>query len=496
MENNKIRCHFSIIFEKAGSFLVFWFILAWNWMDDIIKLFTSPTFNQKAFQHLLPICIGLTLLLVLILGYQFLVWRKTFIYLEGETFVVERNTLNRKKNTFSIASIANINLEQNLFERLIGTSRLKLDTDSFSTADSTDVSIVLSTPKATALKESLLSLMNNTTSKSETSTPSLKATPKAALASTKDVFSHCFFNISTGTLFFSLLIIIGLPLALHFGHLSFWELISENNSGFYKRILAIALLVITYGYAFVKQLLSFYHFCCYRQGNEIMIQYGFFHKQEFTIPLERINAVQILQPPLARLTGRMQAQLICVGIGDDDAEKPQLTLSMKEDLFFAHMQEILPEFSTESIKEVHNLPKNTGIAYFFSCLSFFLLFQAGFWITVSFLNLRTSGKLFLWICYGFGNIFIILYQLFHYHSMGTGLGQQQLTIHNGVFQKRIWMIPYRKIQFSTFQQNPICRSLGITRGKIHILASLGNNIISLPYVNLKDMNISKTKLLD
>ena len=67
MENNKIRCHFSIIFEKAGSFLVFWFILAWNWMDDIIKLFTSPTFNQKAFQHLLPICIGLTLLLVLIL---------------------------------------------------------------------------------------------------------------------------------------------------------------------------------------------------------------------------------------------------------------------------------------------------------------------------------------------------------------------------------------------------------------------------------------------
>ena len=51
MENNKIRCHFSIIFEKAGSFLVFWFILAWNWIDDIIELFTSPDFNQKAFQH-------------------------------------------------------------------------------------------------------------------------------------------------------------------------------------------------------------------------------------------------------------------------------------------------------------------------------------------------------------------------------------------------------------------------------------------------------------
>lgn len=496
MENNKIRCHFSIIFEKAGSFLIFWFILAWNWMDDIIELFTSPTFNQKAFQHLLPICIGLILLLVLILGYQFLVWRKTFIYLEGETFVVERNTLNRKKNTFSIASIANINLEQNLFERLIGTSRLKLDTDSFSTANSTDVSIVLSTPKATALKESLLASMNNTSHKADTSTPSTQATSESPCASTKDVLSHCFFSVSSITIFFSLLTIIGLPLGLHFGYLSFGDPMSKNNSEFYKSIFAIAIFVITYVYSFVKRLLSFYHFCCYRHGNEIMIQYGFFHKQEFTIPLERINSVQILQPPLARLTGRMQAQLICVGIGDDDTEKPQLTLSMKKDLFFTHLQKILPEFSTENIKEVHNLPKNTGIAYFFSCLSFFLLFQAGFWITVSFLNLRTSGKLFLWICYGLGNIFIILYQLFHYHSMGTGLGQQQLTIHNGVFQKRIWMIPYRKIQFSTFQQNPICRSLGITRGEIHILASLGNNIISLPYVNLKDMNILKTKLLD
>lgn len=496
MENNKIRCHFSIIFEKAGSFLVFWFILAWNWIDDIIELFTSPDFNQKAFQHLLPICVGLILLLVFILGYQFLVWRKTFIYLEGDTFVVERSTLNRKKNSLSISSIANINLEQNLFERLIGTSRFKLDTDSFSTADSTDVSIVLSTPKATALKESLLSLMNNTTHKVDTSASSAQTTPEHSYVSTKDVLSHCFFSLPSATIFFFLILVIGLPLAVHFGYLSLGNPASGNNSEFYKSIFAIAIFVITYVYSFLKRLLSFYHFCCCRQGNELMIQYGFFRKQEFTIPLERINAVQLLQPPLARLTGRMQAQLICVGIGDDDTEKPQLTLSMKKDLFFAHLQEILPEFSTESIKNVHNLPNNTGIAYFFSCLSFFLLFQAGFWITVSFLNLKTSGKLFLWICYGFGNIFIILYQLFHYRSMGTGLGQHQLTIHNGVFQKRIWMIPYRKIQFSTFQQNPICRSLGITRGKIHILASLGNNIISLPYVNLKDMNILKTKLLD
>lgn len=36
METSKTRCHFSIIFEKAGSFLIFWVILAFNWIDEII----------------------------------------------------------------------------------------------------------------------------------------------------------------------------------------------------------------------------------------------------------------------------------------------------------------------------------------------------------------------------------------------------------------------------------------------------------------------------
>lgn len=504
METNKMRCHFSIIFEKTGSFLVFWVILALNWIDDIIDVFTSPDFDITALRHILPICLGLVFLLFFIMGYQFLVWRKTFIYLDGDTFVIERNTLNRKKSTFVISSISNINLEQNLLERLIGTYRLKLDTESFSTSNSTDVSIVLSAPKAENLKKELLTLMkrdsaSNTSDRADNEIIKTSENTKECYvshASTSQVLSHCFFSISTFLLFFALAVMVGFPLLSHFADISFWDIISENDASFWGRFLAVLLLVITYGYSLIKQLFSFYHFCCFRQGNDLIIRYGFFRKQDFTIPLERINAIRIVQPPLARLTGRMQAQLICIGIGDSDTEKPQLTLCMKKEKFFAHLQELLPEFSTNSAREVHTLPKGSGITYFLTCLFFLVCFSAGFWIA----NLcMTDGDFMdvpLLVTYGTVFFFILLYQLLHYFSMGTRLDEKQLVIHNGAFQKQTWLIPYQKIQFVTFHQNPFCQLFGIVKGNVNILASLGNNVLWLPFMHRKDIPRLQQELLD
>lgn len=499
MENNKMRCHFSIIFEKAGSFLVFWLILVANKIDDIIEVITASDFSIKSIPYILPVCLGLTLLLLIILGYQFLVWRKTFIYLDGDTFVVERNTLNRQKSTFAISSLANINLEQNLLERLIGTYRLKLDTDSFSTADSTDVSIVLSASNATALKEELLTLMKKEPL-SETVTVSGEtenASPETiTYASTKEVLSHCFFSIPTRLLFLTFAVIIGVPLYLYLNNISIRHFIIDDIAGSSGNLLAVFLLVITYGYSFAKQLLSFYHFRCFRQGNDIRIQYGFLKNQDFTIPLKRINAIQISQPPLSRLTGRMQAQLICIGVGDSETEKPQLTLCMKKEKFYTHMQELLPEFSTEAIQEIHKLPKGSATSYFISCLSLLLLFSVGYWGGIALFGTKVPGKMPLCICYGITVFLIILYQFLHYFSLGTEIEEKQLVIHSGSFRKEIWLIPYHKIQYVDLQQNPVSRLFQIAKGKVHILASLGNSTVSLPFTSLSKINELKEELLN
>lgn len=167
--------------EKSGGFLIAWMLLMLSQADESIHLFFSEPMVRENIAFILGF-LGLMLLLpVFIAGYQFLVWKKTWIYLEEQTLVIERNTLRRKKNTYNPAHISNINTEQNLFE--------------------------------------------------------------------------------------------------------------------------------------------------------LMIHYGFFRKQDYTIPINRIHALRILEPPIARLTGRCEVQLVCIGVGDSKEELTQLSLCRKKPPF-------------------------------------------------------------------------------------------------------------------------------------------------------------------
>ena len=72
--------------------------------------------------------------LVIVLGWQTLIWAKTYISIQDNVLIVERNTLNRKRNTIGLSNISNVNLEQNVLEMIFGTCKVKLDTNSLSTA--------------------------------------------------------------------------------------------------------------------------------------------------------------------------------------------------------------------------------------------------------------------------------------------------------------------------------------------------------------------------
>lgn len=95
-------------------------------------------------------------ILAIALGYQTFLWAKTYITIEENTLIVERNTLNKKRNTIGLKTVSNVNLEQNLLEMLLGTCKVKLDTNSLSTADQTDVNIVLKKTEAENFRKLVL----------------------------------------------------------------------------------------------------------------------------------------------------------------------------------------------------------------------------------------------------------------------------------------------------------------------------------------------------
>ena len=149
MENNiRFRNHISIIFEQIGSVMIFLLIMAGtgfiqNFQEIKKKNLDLTELTSKDIQLLILICLAAAGLLIFIIAWQLVVWSKTYISIQNNTLILERNTLNKKKHAIGIKNISNVNTEQNLFEMILGTCKLKLDTNTLSTADQTDVKIVM-----------------------------------------------------------------------------------------------------------------------------------------------------------------------------------------------------------------------------------------------------------------------------------------------------------------------------------------------------------------
>ena len=132
-ENRRFRNHISIIVERTGGILIAFLILFIPSLLENIDEAVEAGMELLDGKGLL-VNLGILLLFIIIIAAQVVVWSKTYISIQDNAVIIERNTLNKKKNTIGIRSISNINTEQNLFEMLLGTCKVKLDTNSRSTS--------------------------------------------------------------------------------------------------------------------------------------------------------------------------------------------------------------------------------------------------------------------------------------------------------------------------------------------------------------------------
>lgn len=494
MTTEKMHCHPTIILEKAGGLLLAWVVILFSQAEEIVTFIMEEQLTRDTLPLLLSMLGMMLLLPLLVMGYQFLVWRKTWIYMEGPAFIIERNTLNRKKNTYSIAHISNINIEQNLFELLVHTCRLKLDMENASDADSTDISILLSLQKAQELKAQLLS-----GSHSGKTDPTMDGSlEESRYASFPEIFTHCICSLPGYTLVLLVCFTGTLLFLLSNKEFSLSDLIFDGAGGsFFLKVFAAIIFLFTYGYQIIKRLLAFYHFSAYRRGTDIIIHYGFFRKQDYTIPVRRIHALRIIQPPIARLAGRAEAQIVCIGVGDSEEELTQLSLCQKKADVFQFLAEILPEFPASSLNNMQKPPKHTGTLYACSCL---------FWVSiccllpylamVSIHFMEEEGESgFLGYAYLLVGACILLYHLLRYFCLGYYMGGSLAVFSGGSLTKTATMVPYSHMQHLCIKQNPLSQHYRLYRGDAYILASAVNREISFPYMEEgeKDLLIEKLK---
>lgn len=509
MENNnqkgilpeRFRCHPSIILEELGAlFIVIVFAIMGNVGDMVGEIQNGGLESDDTKITILLMLGGLILIVALIVGMFVRRWSKTYISIVDNTIVWEKNTLNKKKNTIGIKNISNVNIEQNILEMILGTCKVKLDTNSLSTADSTDFKIVLKKARADLFRKRVMELMReeegaglpSPSEDRQFDMPDVFEEQNYDIkASASDLFSHGLCSIHI----FSVLIAFGSIFGVYFG--------IKNAGGKNGELLSMLSTIIVVGvmffsavYNIARGFFQYYGFQAKRFENKIYLRYGLFKKVNYAIPTSKINAVCLRQTFIARLCRKYSVELVNVGMGDEQQEESSFLLWFNSlEQTREYLNQLLPEFDMWESENTISFEKQPLSSLFVKVLS-----TAWYWVILAglifFFN-EFDKSFVLPLCIGGGAVLIMMWLniLLSMCNDGISLGSRYMTTVYGRFAKTYKWIAYDKIQYVQLQQNIWTKKMGIVKGSVFVLASLKNRVQNLPYFSSEKAEVLKERIL-
>lgn len=460
MEKEKFKCHPSVIIEKLSIFfLVIIFLIIYNF--DNVKMLIEGDMTLE--RMIIKIILITTFLAILI--YNIVIWKRTMIFIEKDAIVVIKNAIFYKKNIYEIKNISNINLEQNIIERIIGTYKVKIDIDALSTAEVTDIEIILSKKQAYKFKNRVLQLMD--IEKHELK----KDESNYIKYSFWDILKHCFFNISmVGLAWNIILIVITVIVSLK---------ADENQSKFAVYVINITALISVIK-LFIGDLFKYYNFTINRIENNLYISYGLFKLRKFNVPINRINAINIKQTFISRLCKRYESSIVTIGIGNEKNEGSKILLYSSKETFLKNMRTLIPEINVEENLKLKNEHKLSLIIRFFYSIIFIIIANIATIYIAYIFEILITQDMFIKINKTY-LIIIFLYNCLSYITRGLYVGDKSIAVSRGFLIKYISIISYDKIQYIKLRQKPIRSILKLFKGEINILAGLNNEKIEIGY---------------
>lgn len=481
-ENKRFRNHISIIVEQIGAGIVALAVVAVSILLQNVEEMTEAGMSLLRGSGLI-IFLVVVLFLAVSVGNRIFVWANTYICIEENAIVIERGKVNKKKNTIGIRNISNINIEQNLFEMILGTCKVKLDTNSRSTADSTDVKIVLKKADAAKFKAEIARRLRGQpvqeSAAAEQSGSAAEAEEEVfdIRAELGDVFLHGFFSVNI----FSLLILIGAVVGMVTAVLRLLEQPHLMNSllGAAAGIIVAAGIVLSALWDTVKDFIRYYDFRAKRREDKIYIKYGFLKKMEYTIPVDKIQALKIRQSFVARIFRRYMAEIVNVGMGDEKEEQNSfLILYTTEEKLKGQLELLLPEFAPTAGQKTERLPAAVWAAWAVPGVIYAAVVCASAAVCAVILE---EDTILIWLGAACLILILLIGMVLKYLTDGSGCDGTFLKLCHGYFGKNYISVRYSQIQYMEIKQNFIARAFGIRKGEIRLLASSANASHGIPY---------------
>ncbi|MCR5484302.1 MAG: PH domain-containing protein [Clostridiales bacterium] len=475
MFNAPKRNHFTIIFERLAAVIAFfatyfiselkrygWKIFSFSFYVDLIK-------NAAGQGRKTELVFGVAVIFfiwILFISYRY--WVKTVFYIEGTDFIYRRDTMFKMSSTLPIHNIAMVNVERNIFERLIGTAKVKIDLNSSRTASKTDFKFVLKRDEALALKAELLRIKESGVEEiiegesaepltEEKHEPS-EGAETLAYFTPREAFIHKLLTIPVFRTLFAVAVIV-IPIVLA-------DRADRDISGMWF-LLVVA--VIGFVGSIVSGTLNFGNYTVKHNDKMIYMSCGVLNKRNYSFEKEKVNAVMISQPFLARIFGKCSVNIAVVGLGNEKNETTHLALMTDKKTAVRIINECVPDF--KSCKET----ERTSPVIFIGGVVRALI--VGF-ISCIFLVIKSTSSAsspfladYAYIIAAAVFVFFIFMSFLEYRAKTFGHDGDVVCYSSGMFGKYYYIIKYGDIQSVTVKTNILFKRSGLGRMKFSILSA-------------------------
>lgn len=419
----------------------------------------------------------LSILIILILLCELIVWRKNFFIVKTNSIYHEEGVFSIKKVEIPLDRINTIDISQKLLERIFKVATIKIDTGDTSTRGS-ELKFTLSKNRAESLRNILL--------KNQEYDPK-KAQDNHYTIDTKHLFIY---SLISNSLFKGLGMLF---VAQQFFQDYLKSFINLNTSKYINKLeknnIYTSILIITFllfilifigvFLSIIYNIFKYYNFKLWADHKNIYINYGIINKKNYSFDKTKIKGIYLKQSILMQHFKFFTLEIENIGYGDEKGEKailyPICSHSLKEDI----LKNILGEFKYTG--EV-NRPENH--TYFrFLCKKFIL------WVIIAV------------ICFFIKAVFVLpslilllfLFVMGHLEFKNTafGMDENMLYMCHGSFNKTQSLVKTKALQsftlsYSYFQHNKgICNYSVVlqssTLGKTLKVKNLKNNIAKEPF---------------
>lgn len=395
--------------------------------------------------------------------------------IEDGQLVCRSGWLFKRDRQIPLAQVQNVNLKQNLLERLLGVTTLQIETAGGKKAE-LKLS-VLSNQTAEEFRHELLNEIAPAQMKDEVTEVPIRIPERIVFElSPKDLLIGGLTENHLPKLFLFIASIAGFGGVLVNAAASAASLqrFLGPGSAILFGVLVLVVIVVTWIWGTAQYMLKYGEFLVKESGGALRISHGVLTKVQHIVRLDRVEYVRVSATWLQRSMGRANVQLGTAGnFGDDGLLAPVALMVPRE-----HAMRILREVT--QLEAPDELPWQpyprwliplTGLKVLLSTLLLTIPF-----VLISRLVPGASG-LIIWIPIGV-TVLTTALSVLRLWKAGYAEGGQTLGSRYGFFDQIIEIIPWDRIEFSSVGQPPFWRR----RDSFHLSVQGMVRVVSLTAV--------------